>query len=605
MSFYTDELAKSLNHQNFWRLNDTTSTATDSEGSLNGTYNGTYTQSQTGAIYGDSDNACYFDGSSGYVEVADHANLTFAETDSFTIELWAKRNRTATVEWIFGKGDASYVRTNYSLDFAASDYPIFHISHSNGTWVGAVGSNTITDTNYHHYVCVHTGSATGGSLTIYVDGVVGSTATYTGSIDDADAQPFRIGGRRSTGGDFFQGTIDDVSIFNDALTASEVENHYNAGKYGYLIGTVSDTISSVDSLLGSESIMVLTAGPDSVGISDTLVDEVGYFLAETVGFVDTSSSTLVVVSSILEDNIELSDSLITVYEPVLTEVLALTDATPERYLDIILSLSDKIGIAPSAEAFYSYVKAVSVIISIADTMLRGFDDTITETLAIAESVQSVLEALLSDTIGISDSGTNHLVFYATNSETVDISESNDPSQVLLGLLEDGISFVGSLNIQDVTYLSVVTNIANRGVSEYNNFPFDSYGEFRNSYLASASDGIYLLEGDDDEGSNIQAQVETGMMDFNTTNYKTIPECYLGYTSDGDLVLKVYTNEQGNKKEVWYSLTRTKDTADTDRFVLSRGVKGRWFQFELVNRDGGDFEMESIEFFPVVLSRRIY
>ena len=64
-------------------------------------------------------------------------------------------------------------------------------------------------------------------------------------------------------------------------------------------------------------------------------------------------------------------------------------------------------------------------------------------------------------------------------------------------------------------------------------------------------------------------------------------------------------DSGTKNEYWYELTRTNETEDTDRVELPRGVRSRYFQFELADKDGGDFRFDGITLYPVVLTRRIY
>ena len=100
-------------------------------------------------------------------------------------------------------------------------------------------------------------------------------------------------------------------------------------------------------------------------------------------------------------------------------------------------------------------------------------------------------------------------------------------------------------------------------------------------------------------------MRTGLWDFDIVEKKVIPECYLGYSSDGTIVLKLMAVEQGERNEYWYTLTRTKDTEDTDRVLLPRGVRARYYQFELADVDGGDFRFDTITLYPVVLTRRIY
>lgn len=155
-----------------------------------------------------------------------------------------------------------------------------------------------------------------------------------------------------------------------------------------------------------------------------------------------------------------------------------------------------------------------------------------------------------------------------------------------------------------------------GLSEYDSYVFGSLAELSGTYLATLSDGIYELEGDADSvipaglsppadpGTPIVAKARTGLMDLSTSARKTIPDVYLGYAADGRLVVKVTASERGEKTESWYEATQDRETADTLRFKLGKGIKGRYLGIEISNPDGQDFEVEVIQIRPVVLERRL-
>jgi concanavalin A-like lectin/glucanase superfamily protein len=61
----------------------------------------------------------------------------------------------------------------------------------------------------------------GARQRIYVNGVEVANRVQTGPIT-VGTQPLRIGGNQSFGGEFFRGLIDEVRVYNRALTAAEI-----------------------------------------------------------------------------------------------------------------------------------------------------------------------------------------------------------------------------------------------------------------------------------------------------------------------------------------------------------------------------------------------
>ena len=62
-------------------------------------------------------------------------------------------------------------------------------------------------------------------------------------------------------------------------------------------------------------------------------------------------------------------------------------------------------------------------------------------------------------------------------------------------------------------------------SRYENFDFDAFAQIGEDYLAARGDGIYLLSGDDDAGTNIDALATIGRTDFDTPEMKRVTAGY--------------------------------------------------------------------------------
>ncbi len=84
--------------------------------------------------------------------------------------------------------------------------------------------------------------------------------------------------------------------------------------------------------------------------------------------------------------------------------------------------------------------------------------------------------------------------------------------------------------------------------------------------------------------------------------------YVGLTKAGRLMVKVITSERGKDgapKERWYAMKQSTlgGTSLGGRIPLGVGIKSRYWQFELANIEGDDFELDVIDLDMIRLSRR--
>jgi len=146
------------------------------------------------------------------------------------------------------------------------------------------------------------------------------------------------------------------------------------------------------------------------------------------------------------------------------------------------------------------------------------------------------------------------------------------------------------------------NSENFAVTNYDNYNFNSFCEFNGQYYGASSDGVYLLEGPRDGTTTyINSLIRTGRLDFETSNLKNIPQAYLGFTGDGDIVLKVTSDAD---IETWYTLTSSEAGLHTDRVTLAKGQIGRYWQFELVTQNNTELELDTLELIPIILKRKV-
>lgn len=143
------------------------------------------------------------------------------------------------------------------------------------------------------------------------------------------------------------------------------------------------------------------------------------------------------------------------------------------------------------------------------------------------------------------------------------------------------------------------NLNNQAPSFYENFKFNSFAKIGNQYYGLASDGLHILGANDDNGSEINAVITTGISDFGEYRIKKVPTVYAGARTEKPLEL---TCRVDNEPDYTYEFTSSSEGIAPTRVKLGKGLEGRYWQFEFKNRDGADFEISDLDI-PMALNSR--
>lgn len=138
-----------------------------------------------------------------------------------------------------------------------------------------------------------------------------------------------------------------------------------------------------------------------------------------------------------------------------------------------------------------------------------------------------------------------------------------------------------------------------GSTRYEGYDFTGFAKVDGKYYGLQSDGLYLLEGDDDNGTAVAARVNFGNLNFGTMARKALPYVYVGMASSGKTYLKVTADGSTYTYEVRHNTELMK----THRFEPGRGLRASFYELELM-ADGTVFDLHSIEFQPIELTRRL-
>lgn len=195
-----------------WQLDEGgATTTTDSAGSNDGSLtSGAFFEPTGGAV-------------GGAVSLSGNGEHINAGTDvvplggSFTISLWAKRSGIYAESYLIGQGDNGDVNQSLHIGFREGNGFTFAF-YANDLEYSNLAVNTDTS-DFHHWVMTY--DTTTNARNIYLDGATTAVASDIASSDflGSGSNTFWIGKRWL--GESFNGLIDDVRVYDTALTGNE------------------------------------------------------------------------------------------------------------------------------------------------------------------------------------------------------------------------------------------------------------------------------------------------------------------------------------------------------------------------------------------------
>lgn len=188
--------------------------------------------------------ALAFDGINDVVTVADAANLDL--TSGMTIEAWVYPTAQNAGGWRSVLVKESEGGGVYNLHASTdTSVPAVSMVRRSGTFNEVRGTNPVPANTWTHLAATYDAK----TLRLFVNGIEVSSEPLRGPLL-ASAGPLRIGGN-SIRGEYFQGMIDEVRIYNRALSPPEIEAdmHTPLGPARSVIGNIAD--GSLTDLMGA------------------------------------------------------------------------------------------------------------------------------------------------------------------------------------------------------------------------------------------------------------------------------------------------------------------------------------------------------------------
>lgn len=164
-------------------------------------------------------NAYTFDGAATYVDCG-NSSATAIGTSSATIEFWVKMTSTDATERIMERRGG----TRWWGIYKATGGTFTASFNSDSKTVSHTNTKTLNDGAWHHCALVRNA---GVSFQWYVDGMLDVASSVDTTTNVANTANLRIGlNYAGSGVAFFTGSLDEVRIYNRALSGAEVRLHY-------------------------------------------------------------------------------------------------------------------------------------------------------------------------------------------------------------------------------------------------------------------------------------------------------------------------------------------------------------------------------------------
>ena len=302
-------------------------------------------------------------------------------------------------------------------------------------------------------------------------------------------------------------------------------------------------------------------------------------------------------------------------KPVLTSGLGLTGAlatawplaiadtatiSPSLITARGLTVAEALGLTPSTAPATTYGVSTAEALGLSEALLKFLGGALTEGLTVTPAVTAdrCAGSVFSDALSVGDTAAATAVLRVVTAEGLDLTDAQLMQSIFSGTLTEEI--ILSLGVLDDAgdFTAWALNTVTGGVTQYENYLFNSYAAHGGQYLAASESGLYTLDGDTDDGTDIVGTLRSGYTQFAGTKLSVLDAAYLGLRGDGCYVFNIHT---GTGEQ--YGYTAYAESMRTARVTLGRGLRTRYIAFELVST-GQDFDLDSVELTPLDLTRRV-
>lgn len=201
----------------YWKLDESSGNATDSVSSLSAV--------NTSVTYGAGkiNNGAIYNGSAFHT-VSDTAAIK--PTSDISFGGWVNITSTSSFQMMLAKGENTGDTRSYEMRCNGTTTNIqIQLRVGGGLFCACTSTTAIGTGTWTHVIYTRTGT----TQNIYINGVAETLTSVTNNSGNIDYSTDSLWLGQRNGGLRFNGKLDEIGIWNVALTASEVSQLYNSG----------------------------------------------------------------------------------------------------------------------------------------------------------------------------------------------------------------------------------------------------------------------------------------------------------------------------------------------------------------------------------------
>ncbi len=322
----------------------------------------------------------------------------------------------------------------------------------------------------------------------------------------------------------------------------------------------------------------------------------GGFLADALRLIDTHALQGKFATT-QSDTIKLIDALIRVFPVDQAETIAVQDVA-QTLLGV--RVLEAMGLLDSPLPKATIYKTVAELLRVSDALRRFLSGVAVDAIGVAhtQTVKYNILRQLAETLGIADALSNKLMIRVDLAENVEVISSELLHTIFNGVIAEGVKISAAYLRPGDDVTTWVVNTMTGATTEYTNYNFNSFAQIGHKYLGASTAGLFELNGDDDAGTDIIAHLKGGFAQFNGSRYTGFKAAYLGMRGTGEFFFKL---DAGDGSTYTYKIVA--QDMQTTKVQLGKGLRARYFAYELIST-GQDFDLDSIEFVPMIAQRRV-